>query len=80
MSLKARKWEETILATPIVRQPLEVSLKLDVLHLHAGGTLRDVDNTAKPVMDAFNGHLYQDDKQIRELVFRSLRPLMGHCS
>lgn len=46
-------------------------LALEVLHLHAGGTLRDVDNTAKPIMDAFNARLYRDDKQVRNLVFRS---------
>jgi Holliday junction resolvase RusA-like endonuclease len=59
---------------PHPQPPLsQVALSLEILHLHAGGTLRDVDNTAKPIMDAFNKKLYNDDKQIRELTFRSIK-------
>lgn len=71
--IEKQKWEEMLTGSPLVKQPVTVALALEVLHLHSGGRLRDVDNTAKPIMDAFNGSLYDDDKQVRELIFRSLQ-------
>jgi Holliday junction resolvase RusA-like endonuclease len=70
---KNNEWDETLTGSPVINKPTESLLQLDVLHLYVDGTLRDVDNTAKPMMDAFNKIMYKDDKQIRDLKFRSLK-------
>lgn len=53
--------------------PVDFDLSLNVLHLYATREMqqRDVDNTAKPIMDAFNKVLYNDDRQVRDLRFTS---------
>lgn len=71
--VEEQAWAQLLLGPPADAAPSQAALSLEVLHLYIDGTLRDVDNTAKPLMDAFNKRLYNDDKQVRQLTFRSLR-------
>lgn len=66
--------EIAIFGSLTISPPVEFPLSLDVLHLYANDhpKERDVDNTAKPIMDAFNGTLYNDDVQVKKLQFTSV--------
>lgn len=57
-----------------ISPPVSIPLLLDVLHLYVNAPVkeRDVDNTAKPIMDAFNKTLYIDDVQVKKLQFTSV--------
>lgn len=66
--------EIAIFGSLTISPPVESPLSLDVLHLYAEEHPkdRDVDNTAKPIMDAFNKILYKDDVQVKKLQFTSV--------
>ena len=60
--------------------PVSCYVSLRILHLYNVPTkLRDTDNTAKPIMDAFNKILFNDDKQVRDLHFVSA-PLFSNLA
>src|SRR5262245_6739974 len=50
---------------------LEVRLKITVCYYHEGVAVRmDNDNMVKPIQDALNGLVYQDDRLITDTVVR----------
>lgn len=52
--------------------PVACPVALRIIHLHCGkATKKDVDNTAKPIMDAFSSLVYKDDSQVKSLSFIS---------
>ena len=52
--------------------PVSCAVSLRVLHLYAGKqSRRDIDNSAKPIMDAFNTVAYKDDSQVKDLSYIS---------
>lgn len=66
--------EKALFGSTNFTTPVKIPLSLDVLHLYAKEThvTSDVDNMAKPIMDAFNGILYVDDVQVKKLQFTSV--------
>ena len=48
--------------------PFSFSLYSKVIYIHLRHTSLDVDNMSKPIVDAFNGVLYTDDKIINHRV------------
>lgn len=49
------------------RQPLDVPLRLTLYFRMHGQRTADIDNLAKTVLDALNGVLYVDDRQVQQL-------------
>jgi crossover junction endodeoxyribonuclease RusA len=50
------------------RPPLRCPVRLTLYFFMHGRTSADVDNLAKTVLDALNGVLYEDDRQVERLV------------
>lgn len=51
--------------------PVTAHLKITVMYYHDGATVRlDNDNLLKPIQDALNGLVYEDDRQITDTVVR----------
>lgn len=73
---RLRAWQQVVRAAAITRWPasmvpLTVSLKLAVTYYHDGPTVRiDNDNMVKPIQDALNGLIYNDDRQITDTLVR----------
>lgn len=64
--------EVALLGSNLVPAPVSCKVSLRILHLYSAGCARrDVDNTAKPIMDALNKLAYLDDYQVRDLSFVS---------
>lgn len=60
----ARRWPNGTL-------PVKVALKISVSYYHDGVAVRmDNDNMVKPIQDALNGLLYDDDRQITDTYIR----------
>ncbi len=56
---------------PIKVEPLRTGLKLIVTYYHDGIAVRiDNDNMIKPIQDALNGFVYEDDRQITDTQVR----------
>ena len=55
--------------------PVEQEITVEITHFFEGAPA-DVDNIAKPILDAIKGLVYVDDWQITDLVSRR-RPLRG---
>ena len=49
--------------------PVTVPVRLEITHFHEAVEL-DVDNLAKPIMDALKGLIFLDDRQVKELLCR----------
>jgi len=69
-------WKQAVRAAaasrwPIGTPPLRARLKLIVIYYHDGVSVRlDNDNLLKPIQDALNGLIYEDDRQITDTVVR----------
>jgi hypothetical protein len=51
--------------------PIDVTpLKAVILYCSDGTSALDVDNIAKPILDAMKGLIYEDDRQIRQVLIR----------
>lgn len=66
---KARKqaWMDDVRAAAQViwtDPPLDTKVKVTITHYQRGGTLPDVDNMAKPILDAITGTIWVDDRQV----------------
>lgn len=59
-----------------IQPPTEVAVTLIFFYAGVVTTPGDVDNLAKPVLDAMNGTVYKDDKQVLHLRLR-FAPTMG---
>lgn len=60
----ARRW-------PVETPPVTAQLKLTVTYYHDGIAVRlDNDNLVKPIQDALNGLVYEDDRQITDTIVR----------
>lgn len=70
---KGQVEEIEIFGSLTVQPPVDCLLSMEVLHLYASEHIkeRDVDNSAKPIMDAFNRILYRDDVQIKQMQYTS---------
>lgn len=56
---------------PMCSPMLDIGLYSNLLYFTRGekkGCEKDVDNLSKPIIDAFNGVIYGDDKQIRQRI------------
>jgi Holliday junction resolvase RusA-like endonuclease len=71
---KLQAWMQVVKAAAAARwtgAPLTVPLRLTVAYYHEGPAIRiDNDNMVKPIQDALNQFVYQDDKQITDTVVR----------
>lgn len=69
-------WKQTVRAAaaqrwPIGTVPARIQLKILVIYYHDGVTVRmDNDNMIKPIQDALNGLIYEDDRQITDTQVR----------
>jgi crossover junction endodeoxyribonuclease RusA len=66
---KARKhsWVSAVKAAAQAQwtiPPVDVKVKVTITHYQRGGTLPDVDNMAKPILDAITGTVWVDDRQV----------------
>jgi crossover junction endodeoxyribonuclease RusA len=60
----ARRW-------PPGTSPTRVALKITVVYYHDGEVVRiDEDNMIKPIQDAMNGLIYEDDRQVTDVSAR----------
>ena len=50
--------------------PVTVDVVVAITYFYFGQAPIDVDNMAKPILDALKGFIYQDDKQVTVLVSR----------
>src|SRR5919198_1177213 len=55
--------------------PVDQDVSMEITHFFEGAPA-DVDNIAKPILDAIKGLVYVDDRQVSDLVCRR-RPLQG---
>jgi Endodeoxyribonuclease RusA len=62
---------------PYLEPPTEGNVSLVLVYLHFGDASRDVDNMAKPVIDALRRVIYKDDMQIVQLIVRKTRMTEG---
>jgi Holliday junction resolvase RusA-like endonuclease len=59
----ARRWKAS--------KPLTGALRMTVCYYHEGPAIRlDNDNMVKPIQDALNGLVYQDDRQLTDTAVR----------
>jgi len=61
---KTRDYEKKVKALALAHPRAGEELVNICLHVVIGGRDKDVDNCAKSVLDALNGILYDDDKQV----------------
>ena len=65
-------WKQTVRAAavrrwPVGAPPVRTQLKISVTYYHDGVAIRmDNDNMIKPIQDALNGVVYEDDRQITD--------------
>jgi crossover junction endodeoxyribonuclease RusA len=73
---RLQAWKQTVRDAalrrwPAGQQPLHVRLKILVSYYHDGVAIRmDNDNMIKPIQDALNGLVYEDDRQITDTLVR----------
>ena len=65
-----RRWKEKVKGAaqaqwPAGQLPYDQSLKVTIVYYYEGEAL-DVDNMAKPILDALNGLVYGDDAQVTD--------------
>lgn len=69
-------WKQTVRAAaarrwPAGTAPVKIQLKIAVTYYHDGVAVRmDNDNMVKPIQDALNGLVYEDDHQITDTQVR----------
>lgn len=69
-------WKQTVRAAaarswPAETPPLTARLKFTLTYYHDGVSIRlDNDNLVKPIQDALNGLVYEDDRQITDTIVR----------
>ena len=71
MSVKSKAAERWPKDAP----PVDQDVSIEITHFFEGAPA-DVDNIAKPILDAIKGLVYVDDRQVSDLVCRR-RPLEG---
>jgi crossover junction endodeoxyribonuclease RusA len=54
---------------PIDEPPATGAVRIDITHIFIG-VAGDLDNLAKPVLDALKGLVYEDDRQVTDLTIR----------
>jgi crossover junction endodeoxyribonuclease RusA len=73
---RLRAWKQAVRdaaaqSWPADTQPVTVQLKITVTYYHDGvAVLMDNDNLLKPIQDALNGLVYEDDRLITDTVVR----------
>src|SRR5689334_15459077 len=73
---RLRAWRSTVRAAaaqrwPAGMSPVTVRLRFTVTYYHDGVSVRiDNDNLVKPIQDALNGLVYEDDRQITDTYVR----------
>lgn len=73
---RLRAWKQAVRNAAAYRwpqavAPLKVRLKMTVCYYHDGVMVRiDNDNMVKPIQDALNGLIYEDDRQITDIQVR----------
>jgi Holliday junction resolvase RusA-like endonuclease len=68
-------WQQTVRAAawefwPYLHPPVETEISAVVVYFYQRSTLIDVDNLAKPILDALRNVAYLDDRQVSHLVAR----------
>jgi Holliday junction resolvase RusA-like endonuclease len=66
MTAGAKKLKETI-RKELKKQPLKEDVSISLIYRLKGKIDTDLDNFQKLTLDALNGYVYEDDKQITEL-------------
>ena len=73
---RLRAWQQSVRAAalavwPAQQTPFVGHLRITVVYYHEGAEVRiDNDNLLKPIQDALNGLVYDDDRQITDTVIR----------
>lgn len=62
---------------PAGTPPLVQELTATIIYFYVGDTSLDVDNIAKPILDALKGIVYPDDHLITQLVVRKTKLIPG---
>jgi Holliday junction resolvase RusA-like endonuclease len=57
-------------AWPAAHAPYQDELSIVLIYFHLGTTTIDLDNMAKPILDALNGLVYADDRQLSQMTVR----------
>ena len=76
---RLQRWVATVRAEAVRRWPqgqpaVTTQLLMTVVYFHEGVAIRlDNDNMVKPIQDALNGLVYQDDRQITDTRIRKSR-------
>ncbi|MCC7048365.1 MAG: RusA family crossover junction endodeoxyribonuclease [Alphaproteobacteria bacterium] len=80
-------WKATILEAarrqwPVGEEPIGVECSISIVHFYAGAAM-DVDNFAKPLLDAIKGLVLLDDHLVSQLTVRrtdlaALLPMSGY--
>jgi hypothetical protein len=83
-SRSRRRWRETVsraararLQEESLAGPTNQDLAVLIIYFHRGETYLDVDNIAKSLLDGLKGVLFQDDRQVSELLVRKTRLSAG---
>jgi crossover junction endodeoxyribonuclease RusA len=74
-SRSCAEWQQTVRAAawefwPYLQPPVETDVSAVVVYFYQRSTLIDVDNMAKPILDALKNVAYLDDRQVSHLVAR----------
>jgi len=73
---RVRAWQRRVRAAAQARwdgrrRPFQQAIKIYATYYHDGAAVRlDLDNTIKPIQDALNGLVYDDDRQITDAQLR----------
>jgi crossover junction endodeoxyribonuclease RusA len=73
---RLREWKSFVRAEvakrwPMGLPPISVAVKITVVYYHDGEVVRiDEDNMIKPIQDAMNGLVYEDDRQVTDVSAR----------
>jgi hypothetical protein len=61
----------------VAELPIRSELSATVIYFHAGPTDLDIDNIAKPILDALVGTIYVDDRLVVQVLLRKTRLSAG---
>jgi crossover junction endodeoxyribonuclease RusA len=76
------RWQETVRAAAEAEWesatlPISGEVSVTIIYFFEGETDLDVDNIAKPILDALNGLIYEDDSQVSQLTIRKTQLAQG---
>jgi Holliday junction resolvase RusA-like endonuclease len=69
LSKKGSEFKKALsfIAKSKIKEPFATSVVVSIEYFTTGAVGKDIDNILKPILDAMNGVVYVDDKQIEEL-------------